>query len=717
MRPSAVKLRGSSGHFRIRIIHPSGRGLDVTMFRGIPVQVGSISTADPFGDSTASLTFPMISGFDRPGFGDLWWWVPWARVEIRWYDTTDQGYAPSNWVWEGNFVSEEISDVLTIQCKGALFMADNFLAAPFYPQYPVPYEKLISMSLDPKRHPSLSLKPMKIIWPGDWNLVVPPFKDPAYLWFLRPWGVPVGSKWSGLTTRSTGSWEPLMTGFVQTLLSTMYTPEGDQWTLVKASGRVPVLKVRQPLRSPDENTLAIGYGLPGVTLSFSRDFTQSANVIYGSGQDLAGTSFSGAQVAPDGNSTSYDPFAALPQVHPATGSNPRLIPTMTRKESRLTFPSGIDELTARGVAATQIMRFADPGFTGSITLNTDPTRNGDPFNRMLIRAGDTILLTGLRGTEVLFFVSASEVDVNAGTTTLTVDTKFRDALTVAEVRARTRDALNPVHLLQVGKQSVTVQDLLKPWSYTEGSGVIPSGSKLDATPLFKKMEGGTTFPWTGFTAAYPPKKYPQYYIKVSRKGPKASQRWQDNGWNGTRSQAVPIKAAQTAEIMLSQIMAVDANGHPLAIPFHFSVYLNDGVTSTDMPLIPKGGFGGYAASDHYPLFPAAFENTKPTGETQDNPGVLLPQGADLVIGWGSYYDPAGYSPGLKSAGGHLTGMLVDETSWTFDTSGVAGFDTYSVKNNAKNKTAGMLYAMFFQDAVQEAYFIGRLWRKPPGANQ
>lgn len=717
--PEVTPVRGGTGRFRTFARHPGGRVLEISTFRGVPTTLSQWSTADPFGDATASLSLPQVSSFERPGEGDLWWLVPWFGIEVRYEEYTDDRWVDTGWRWEGNAVSEEIGDDHSLSLKGALYMTDNFQAAPSYPQYPVPYERLIASMLDPVAHPSLPNKALKVEFPEGWNVTVPAFDEPAYLWFLRPFGVKKGDLWSGLTTRSTGSWEPGLTGFVQTLLSTMYTPEGDQWTVMMKPGRQPVLKVRGSQRAPDLSTLVVYNGTPGVKVQVSRDFTQSANVIYGAGTDLAGSTFSGAQVTPDGESTFYEPFAALPQVYPAASSNPRLVKTMARKESRITFPQGIDENTARDISRTQIRRFADPGYAGSITLDADPFLGGEPFNRLLIQAGGTILVRNLRGGEVLFHVSQADVSPQSGTVSLTVDTKFRDLLTVAEVRARTRDALDPVNLLQVGKQSVTVQDLLKPWSYSGGSGVIPSGSALDATPLFAKMDTNATFPWTGWTTQYPPSKFPQYYVKVSKKGPKAADRWQDNGYSATskKSKGVPVKAAQSGSIRLTQIAAYDKDGHQSPVKFHVGIYSNSGITSTDMPMIPKGAGLKYADGDRYPFLPEAFEAVKPTGEEQDNVNVLLPEGADIVVGWGSVHDPAGYSPGLASAGGIKTGRLVDESSWSFDTSNVPGFDKYSVANNAKNQTAGMLYLMLFcDDTDEDTFFLGRLFSQPYGAS-
>ena len=57
---------------------------DVTLFRGIPTSVESISTTDPFGPAEASLKFGKVTLFDRRGQGDLWWCVPEANVDIAW---------------------------------------------------------------------------------------------------------------------------------------------------------------------------------------------------------------------------------------------------------------------------------------------------------------------------------------------------------------------------------------------------------------------------------------------------------------------------------------------------------------------------------------------------------------------------------------------------------------------------------------------------------
>lgn len=711
--PEVTQQTASGGYFRIFARPPGGKVEEITFVRGAPIQIQSMSSTDPFGDAVASLSFPSITGFDRPGNGDLKWLVPWTDIDIVYYEADG---SPTSWKWEGFMVSEEVGEDYSIQCKGALYQADNFLAVPQYPFYPIPYEVLIKRWMNPATNTSLRTAAVRQDFPADWKITVPKFTEPSYLWFLRPWGVSPGDKWTGMTTRNTGGWEPVLSGYVQTLLSVMFTEEG-QWTMMKEPGRKPVLKVRNALREPTEETLHVYYGGVGVAVSVSRDFTQSANLVYGAGTDLAGSTFSGMQVTGDGLTTYYEPFAALPQVYPMSTTNPRMNKNVTRKEVRLNFPTGMDEISARDKAADHLRRFADPGYTGSIALNSDPTKGGMPYNRQLIKAGQTIMVHGLRGTDVLFHISEATCSPADGTVTLSIDSKFRDALTVAEVKARTRDALNPVRTLRVGMQSAVTNDMIKPWSNVEGSGIIPGGAGFNATNLLVKLaDPKEKFPWTGITKKYPPKKYPGYYVKI---GPKSNVA--DNNWSGvTRSgfayMAIPVRMSQSGTIRLSQFAAYDGDGNVMPVRFHVSLYANNGIGRRDMPRIPTAMTGvPYSAGQHYPYYKGAFEKIKDDGTQQDDAGYMLPQGAGLIVGWGNYYEGAGYYPGSSSLGSPKTGMLVDETTWAYDTTSY-DFDIYSAENTRKNPSSGMIYVMFYCDdqGNQPVYFLGRLWRQQDG---
>lgn len=716
MNPDLNTFTGSGGYFKIFATAPGLPRKDITFFREVPTQISSMSSTDPFGDASASISFPRITGMDRPGSGDLDWLVPWSNIDIVWYDSDG---VLTDWVWEGLIVSENFgsSSGHDITCKGALYQADNFLAAPWFPQYPVPYELLIKDALDPSKHPTLRTAPLRVIFPEGWSTVVPEQNQPDYLWFLRPWGVQVGQKWTGLTSRNTGAWEPTLTGFVQSLLAVMYTEDGGQWTIRKRTGRVPELLVRPALKYPTDDTLEVFYGVPGVEVSISRDFSQMTNVIYGQGTDLMGSSFSGSQVSRDGQTTYYEPFAALPYSYPNTG-NPRFNPNIPRKESRLQFPQGMDQLAAQTTASAHLMKFSDPGYVGQIILRTDPLLNNEPFNRQLIRAGQTIVVRGMRGADILFHIAEATVSPAQGEASLSVDSKFRDALTVDEVRARTRDALDPVRLLRVGQFSTTVQDSILPWSYTQGSGVIPSGGAVDATRFFNELiEPMERFPWTTTTKKYPPKTYPGYYIKVDPRSTTADNNWSGLTRMGIAKAAIPVRLSQNGTIRLTQLAAYDEDGNVMPVRFHFSLYGNSGISVRDMPKIPTGaiGSGGYAIGQVYPFFRGAFEKITDEGTEVgvDAAAQVLAPGNDLIVGWGNYFEGAGYFPGSSSHGSPKTGMLVDETSWQYDTSNDPGFDKTSVERSRTNPTAGMVFAMVYcddQPVDKPVYFLGRLFR-------
>lgn len=721
--PWMDQIRGSSGYFRVFAQAPHGPKVDITKFRGKPIQITSLSSLDPFGDATAQLVLPQVSGFERPGTGDLSWMVPWVQIDIAWYN--DDG-SPSTWVWEGFMVSEEIgSGGLTLTLKGALFELDNYKAAPWFPQQPVPYELLIRGAFNPKERIGLRTNPLVgPVFPTGWTTKVPA-KQTDQFWYLTPWGISPGKDWTGFATRNTGGWDALLTGFVQTLLSIMYTDNGGQWTVRKQTGRTPVLMIRPEITVPDGDTLHVWYGAPGVELSISRDFNQSTNVIYGQGSDLAGSVFSGQNVTADGASTYYEPFAALPTVYPATANNPRINDSIRRNESRLEFPTGMTQLEAREVAAGHLRKFADPGYTGSLTLSTDPLRADVPYNRMLIRAGQGIVVHGIRGADILFHITESNVSPMETTTSLTLDTKYRDAKTVYEVRAMTRDALNPVRLLKAGAYSVTVQDQILPWSYQQGAGIIPSGGgAFDATPLFiKKMPPEAKFPWTTWTRKYPPRKYPSYYIKIAKRNANATKNWAGITRKGYYFASYPIRMSQAGSIRLTQVAAYDEDGNVLPCRFHISFYGSTGTTVDAMPKIPaelggKTSAGGYPAAQHYPFFPGAFETFNADGSETNNPGRLLSGGSSWWSGFGNYYEGAGYWPGRQSRKDAKTGLLSEEQTWTFDTTDSTAFDKYRAEKTRNNDLAGLGYVMIYCDdqGTKPVYFLGRLFRQETGGS-
>lgn len=723
------------GFFRI-YARPLGQPQrEITMFRGVPITIGTLSSSDPFTDSVGELNLTQITVFDTPGQGDLDWLVADTDIDIVWQNTQDGNY---NWRWEGFIVSYSFAmggtdSSLSIDLKGALYGLDSFRAKPTFPKRPVPYEILIERAFDQRLHPC-RLNPLKVTFPSGWPTRVPELNTPTYLSFLKPWGVTTGQMWTGLTSRTTGSWDPVLTGHVQGLLGVMFDEANAQWTIQNTGYRRPELFLRVPPQESAADIIEITIGAPGVEVSGSRDFTQSANVIYAQGTDITGVQYSGMQVAPNGESTSFKPYAFSPLTYPQV-ANPYLSTRVMPKETQIKLQDGMDELSAFNVTRAQLQRFAEPGITGTITLRADPMdASGNPVPRMLIKAGRTFRIRNMFGVPEGILVHSAQVscDHDSQTTTIEFDSKYRDQLTVEEVKARTRDALDPVRTLQVGKYTTTVNDLILPWSYAEGSGVIPSGGGRSAVEFFmSKIPATANFPYEEWTRQYPPKHYPNYYVKI---GPvnttNCTANWATRPDREGQGLALPIRMSQAGSIRLTQIAAYDKDGNVKPVRFHVSVYATNGVGPKDTPQFandPETNGIKYlkpsyqvdwGVGQNHPMFENAWEIVQEDGTTpSDSEGVYLgASGNGLIVGWGNYFEPAGYSPGRFSRGADRTGMLTDQAPWTWDLTTSGNLDTQNPANNSLLEDAGMLYVNIYCDdhGGEPIYFMGRFFRQEPG---
>lgn len=825
-----------SGYWEI-YVDPKGSGerINVTKFRGAPTAVNSLSTADPFGPITASLTFPTITLLDRPGQGDLWWLLPEADVDICWVTAPDSnGDQYVLYKWQGYFVSfeyneEDVGSNLSVTCNGALKQLDNYLAKPEYLYQPLAYEYAIyrqftnrpDLRLNVPNHPSTA-------FPDWWTTRFDISDYSSSDAYTVPQGPANGDKWSGMVTRETGNFEPVLSNYIQGLLSNMYTDRG-QFTLLLDDNRTPILTHRDMETVPDENTLVVDMLWPGVEMSANRDFSQRLNVVYGQGKSISGNVFSNQQVTADGSRSFYEPFAYRREVYPAdTSTNPWFDQGVMRKEVSLNFFQGINAAEATEIARKHLQRFSDPGVTGSITLKTDPTMDGVVYPRQIIQAGMSIQVKGIFGMDegMLFHITESSVDAE-GNVSLTVDSKYRDQLTVQEVRLRGRDSLVPVRMLSAGQYQPLIPDLLYPWSYDQGSGFFPIGS----LELFNRGLEGTTdnaalttysdlyatgydFPWTGLTTLYPPSQFKDYYLEM---GP-ASEGNPDLNWVKGN-----VRFGAQGDISLFQIAAFWEDGTVAKVPFHVSVYMESGTDVSNMPLMPSDlsintpyqvtsyecsvnatgtelvftyaghpfavgssilvtasagtladayiGEGvlltvdsvttntftvirnGITASDtgvivqfaeysHYPFYPNAFEKYLDDGSTRFEQQNSV--AATLLVGYGNYFEKAGYWPNTSSIANSTpvteleqtsdfapTGLLSDETGFSFNFIGGTRINTYYTpeENQAAVNASDMITAsvMIYCDQMwddslgklvprnKKVYFLGRFYRRIPGA--
>lgn len=639
-------LREEGGYFQILVTPVGQKTTDVTFFRDKPTILRSFSSGDPFGDAACQITFPQITSLDAFGAGDLEWLVDYADVDIIWVAPPGAD-EPDQPVWEGLIASIEIEageseQVVTLTCVGALYQLDFYVRAPGFLADLVPNELIIKNQFSDGSRQHLRVREMVTLYPSGWTT-----KNAK------------GENATGHLTRSSGSWDRPLTGFIQNLLAVMQAPDGRQWTLTKFTDRLPCLLLR------DTTTVfwTIFAGAPGVTMNLTRDLTQAVNCIYAEGVDHVGTTWRNSRILDDGSATFYDPLAADPRVHPESLSNPFWTRDVVRVESFFKFDQ-MSQADAAVAAQKIIHREKDPGLFGTITLKIDPVEG----TRYVMKAGENIRVKYLFGSGdkgIVFHIASCEVDVEDQTVTLTVDTKARDLLTLEEVIVRNRDGKTPSRMLQANRESGMIQDQKAPWDYSGGSGYIPRG----ATGLWVDMPVGLSFPYESHTRANPPSSNPNFYLKCEANAAKRIDRW---------AEAMVI-TSQADSIRLFEIAAYDAAGNVLAVPFHVSFYKYNPAHGDAYPK---------DASGPSPFLADAFKATA---------SALLQPDPSMIIGWGDGDQKAGYSPGLQSENDPVTGMLRDEGIWSF-----------SQDENAITRNA--IYIAVYCEHTSPVYFTGRLYK-------
>jgi hypothetical protein len=450
-------------------------------------------------------------------------------------------------------------------------------------------------------------------------------------------------------------------------------------------------------------------------------------------------------------------------------------------------PSGIDQSVGEDIGQQYIEREKDPGWSGTITLQADVrTYGGSPFSKWQIRDGMSIWLRGWRGEvgEVrqgspgdpnIFHISQVTIDPQTHTVTLTVDSKYRDLLSVEEALQHTRDTLAPVSMLQVGKESALVEDLAVAWNNNKGAGCFP--------PESVKMTKATPFPFVDDTTApgnSPADIFKPAYIDGSgsvinlsnkhqvvhgqlNKGAQdsyadlhsflddTSKPWYvpinyGNPNENCRWGFMQVPLSQAGTIARTEFAAYDKNGNLCDdVEFHVSMYKALWVTVDAMPVagrvtgmdeFPAGSYvdvpngdGTFSAGKHAALWDGAFEKIDPdTGFIWDGGPSLnyqyhLPaDAAAFMIGWGTAERPGGYSPGSKDLGGQPTGMLMDGAPIPFDMTsshefGAAIANQVATGEEPPNTSYAVTIAIYAQhvDGASTGnkwcYFMGRFYRQ------
>lgn len=509
--------------------------------------------------------------------------------------------------------------------------------------------------------------------------------------------------------------------------STIFT-KGDQWTITKEAGRRPVLYLREQARMPEYQ---IWYGQPGADCRFNRDGNQANNIVYGQGKGVDETSWS-KQIFPNGNWSTYAPLSAKPEVwwgdvqpwadtgkafplndlYDGYWSDWERLHGINVVERYITnFPDGIDLDDAEKISEAWLERDSDPGWSGSISLQVDPQDfEGNGRSKWMMKAGEAILVRGFQGTggtvvrgTNVFHISQVVMNPQAGTVELTVDSKFRDLLTVEEAIVAGRDSLSAIKALQVGKRSAMINDLVMPWNNTAGSGCVPNQSKdMDRTsftfPYLDDTTAAANRPVNIYKDAWLPDAaggtgrgkpvqgdvgisgdYSNYmrlretvragktpfYVPIHAGASNKSRRWG----------VVPVLLSQAGSIARTEFCAYDAWGNPAEVEFHVSVYLIQNETINSMPHKVDSEIDG---GQHAALWEGAFESLDKTTNLEYEPTLKDNYGppTGFQVGWGTYERPAGYSPGNKpspaATSAMPTGKLIDGASWDYSFVGLPG---------------------------------------------
>lgn len=711
-----TNITGSSvyGYFAIVMSGPNLPTEDVTFFRNSPLVVESYSFADPFGDSLATIRFPQITPYDDLESRELWFAREYVNVDIYWVNcrnykqdensfrvintlSSDEmwaSYTDKEKLWEGFVISlNPTDDGLVLECQGAIFELDRYLAAPLYPDRPWVNEALIERAFlyvnwNPTSGYKIRLNPLSVIWPEGWSKVL----ETEEITNMTPRGIPFNYKWTGYSTRNTGSWNRLLTGYIQDLLSTMYTTEdcgvtaGNQWTIRKDGNRQPVLYVRDRFKDP---TFVLYYGTPGVDVSLTRDSAGIANVIYGQGVGFDGSTWTNSIISDDGQQTSYDPLVSVPEIYPINTTQDMPMETMVNFGNGVGYDEGIKS------ARKMLARDRDPGWVGNITIQIDPELWSDPelnYFRWQIWEGMTVLLKGFAGKREGIRLHIAEVvhTPEDGKVSMKVDSKYRDLLTLEEVIARVRDPLTPTKMLQVNRRAQIIEDINAPWDYSSGSGYVPRPS----LNFFEGKSDKEPFPWPDWLRNHPPSQYADAYVKIPGGNKTYKSSW---------AIGVPILMGAAGTIRSSKFVIVNAAGEIVEAGFHVSLYYNYA------PSIPHTG------SNYSPFENNHFQNL-------DENNIPLPPGNfsapddSLIMGWGNPDQYGGYSPGRSSDGIEPTGLLIDENNWSWNMAQRnQDYDPYhSLTDKSQPVTARLIYGAFWADTEDEVYLIGRLVRMEPG---
>lgn len=320
-------------------------GRDVTRYRGVPTEIQSYSLADPFGEETAQLRFPTVTGFESMPS----WLTKFAKVDI--YQKLPNGTRGA-WLWSGSVASFEFDGrAVEVQCTGAM---------------------MGTMALRVHRAP-----PFRQGFPKDVGLR-------ACRYHLQP-GVrndyrvePALGIELGITSDHRGSRSETQLDFMRYVLEQTADGSGNQWTFLRDATKRRVYNfVQRDLTTQD---WTVTYGAHGVDVQLTRDMSAETNRVYGEGVSERGERWRNLRV-PNLKAETAPPYPMDDNSNITVGTawddtdNPdsmRVVVNELRTDGHLRRPDALAAIEAR--TYTQAMADAveevkeDAGLTANGTL-------------------------------------------------------------------------------------------------------------------------------------------------------------------------------------------------------------------------------------------------------------------------------------------------------------------------------------------------------------
>ena len=511
-------------------------GVDVTYLRGAPTTIGSDRQEGPFGDVKFSIDFPQITPQDTSGTGSLSWLHPGATVELVMLNAgtikrlwaghlvSDDGgndasssrtaWWASGTTWQASTFGHRVPTIMDPTDIGTVIAkALNGVVAHRYPTIAAPHTGINTMARGSSGDSEMAYVQslLATAWTSTTQWTVAKRANTARTYDIKlkdtttvhhtvtvgARGVdinisrdmtstanalfgrgiaPNGYAWAGWCypnfMADTAPAYPYASG--ATVMSIGDTDAGTltghgvtDWQRrvndLNLTGNVPLDGVFNASDASICGQIQADYGL--LVDGIVGPQTWDATFAVGSG----GGDLTGAYRRPLAIATETEPY-----LYTASGAikgpNPSYTSTM-RYERDTDYGPGVTKADATASAKLELARDKDPGLTGTVTLLTDP-REG---SRFLITPDQNIKPLGYGGGDPLLYIAAVDRDWVNLSVTLTVDEHARDAITLAAIRQRNKEAMvDPARRPgRTNRRSRMDQDQIVPFDGESDGGILP----------------------------------------------------------------------------------------------------------------------------------------------------------------------------------------------------------------------------------------------------